>query len=253
MASPAEPICRRWRPIPTPFVPSAEVNIVISTSVGRGLPPSGRGLVVLGASGSALQGLLAAAHPPGCKCAAVIINLRESSLIETPLRKTAAAHDQLADPTAPRGRLHRRARQPLSLRGRPSPTVKRHLFGTSASSSQPSPAEESLLQSFLGPRPSPFPGPSPDDAATSPPTSVLDPSVDRSQSPPVDVRPSKGHIPVPVLPVALPSPFLSPEALPKCAAAPQRSSAPCSALALANISSALYNASARQQSPAQQS
>ncbi|XP_068232241.1 uncharacterized protein [Palaemon carinicauda] len=97
------------------------------------------------------------------------------------------------------------AAAPLHLRGRPSPLVKRRLFGTSASSSQPSSAKESPLQLSPGPRPSPVPDPSPDDATAGPRTSVVDSSVDRSRSATVDVRPSKGHNLVPVLSTCRPT------------------------------------------------
>ncbi|XP_068227691.1 ras-associated and pleckstrin homology domains-containing protein 1-like [Palaemon carinicauda] len=82
-----------------------------------------------------------------------------SSLIETALQRTSAAHGQLADPTAPRGHLRRRARPPLCLRGHPSPLVKRRLLVSSALSSQPSPAEELPLRSSPAPQTVPLPGP----------------------------------------------------------------------------------------------
>ncbi|XP_068220218.1 uncharacterized protein [Palaemon carinicauda] len=111
-------------------------------------------------------------------------------------------------------------RPPLCLGGVPSKLVKRLLFGSSACSTQPSPAEESSHPSSSDSRPSPSPGPSLDDAAASPQTSALDSSVDRARFPSVDVCPSKRLVSVSDLPTCrsfashrpsdLPSPFLTP-------------------------------------------
>ncbi|XP_068237157.1 proline-rich protein 36-like [Palaemon carinicauda] len=96
---------------------------------------------------------------------------RGSSLTETPLPRPI--NGQLADPTAPRGCIRRKARPPLHRRGLPSPYkgLKRRLFG---SSSPQSSAEETTPRLPVMP-------------ATN-----LDLSGDHSRSPSDDGRPS-GH------------------------------------------------------------
>ncbi|XP_068244074.1 proline-rich protein 36-like [Palaemon carinicauda] len=118
---------------------------------------------------------------------------RGSSPTETLLRRTADG--QPADPTAPRGRISRKARLLLRRRGLPSPHkgVGRRLFG---SSSPQSAAEE------------------PRHRSPTLPATTLDLSADCSRSPSVEGRPYKGHADLPpVRPADLPSPFLAADEL----------------------------------------